>query len=59
LQRNFQDLSNGKLQAHKFLKISVGKPKKQMCNHLATAKQAGQKNRNERMIAALFCNVFY
>ena len=38
-------------------KILVDKTKK-ICGHLATAKQAGQKNRNGKTIAALFRNIF-
>ena len=41
------------------LKVSVGKPKKHICNRLAIAEQADQNNRNGRMIVLLFCIVFY
>jgi hypothetical protein len=41
------------------LKISAGKPKKQICSRLVTADQGGQKNRNGKTIAVLFCHVFY
>ena len=39
-------------------KSLVGKPKKQIYNHLATAEQVGQNNRNGKTIAILFCIVF-
>ena len=45
LKRCFGDLSNGILQAPKFLKFQLVRPKT-MCNRLATTEQAGQKNRN-------------
>ena len=40
-------------------KILVGKSKKQICNHLATTVQIGQKNRNGKTTSVIFCNVFY
>jgi hypothetical protein len=45
LERCFQDLSNGILQAHKFPKSQLLKPKT-ICSRLATAKHAGQKKHN-------------
>jgi hypothetical protein len=40
-------------------KMLVGIPKKQICSWLRTTDQGGQKNRNGKMIAVLFRNVFY
>jgi hypothetical protein len=57
LERCFQDLSNGILQAPKFLKFQLVKPK-EICSHLATAEQAGQKNRNGKTTMILFVIVF-
>jgi hypothetical protein len=38
----------------------VGKPKKkQICSHLTTANEGGQKNRNGKTTVVLFRNVFY
>jgi hypothetical protein len=37
----------------------VGKPKKQICSHLTTANQGGQKKRTGKMLAVFFHNVFY
>jgi hypothetical protein len=48
LERCFQDLSNGILQAPKFQKFQLVKPKK-ICSHLVTAKQACQNNCNGKM----------
>jgi hypothetical protein len=45
LERCFQDLSDGILQAPKFQKFQLVKLKK-ICSHLANAGQAGQKNCN-------------
>jgi hypothetical protein len=45
LERCFQDLSNGILQAPKFQKFQLVKPKK-ICSRLVTAEHAGQKNCN-------------
>ena len=45
LERCFQDLSNGVLQAPKFQKFQLVKPKRS-CSCVAIAKQAGQKNCN-------------
>jgi hypothetical protein len=45
LERCFQDLSNGILQAPKFQNFKLVKPKK-ICSRLVTAEQAGQKNCN-------------
>ena len=45
LERCFQDLFNGILQAPEFQKIQLVKPKK-ICSFLATAEQTGQKNCN-------------
>jgi hypothetical protein len=33
-------------------------PKKQICSRLPIAEHGGQKNRNGKTIAVLFCNVF-
>ena len=41
-----------------FKKIVV-KEKRKICNHLVTADQGGLKNRNGKMTAVLFDNVFY
>jgi hypothetical protein len=41
------------------LKITVCKPKKQICICLVTAYQGGQKNRNGKTTAVLFYHVFY
>jgi hypothetical protein len=35
------------------------KKKEKICSRLATADQGGQKNRNGKMTAVLFRNVFY
>jgi hypothetical protein len=43
LRKYFQDLSNGLLQAPKFQKIQLVKPKI-ICNRLATTEHAGQKS---------------
>ena len=45
LERCLQDLSNNILQAPKFRKCQLVKPKK-ICSRLAIAQQAGQKNCN-------------
>jgi hypothetical protein len=52
LERCFQDISNGILQASKFQKFQVIKPKK-ICSCLATAEQVGQKNCNGK--TTIFC----
>jgi hypothetical protein len=42
----------------KFLEFQLVNPKN-IGNHLATTKHAGQKNHNGKTIVVLFCNVFY
>ena len=59
LERNNQDLSNGNLQAPKYLKCQLVSQEKQICNYLAIAEHGGQKNRNGIMTAVLFGHVFY
>ena len=39
-------------------KIPVGKPSKQICSHLTTTNQGGQKNRDGHTTAILFCDIF-
>ena len=47
------------LQAPRISRILVGIPKKQACGCLPTVEEAGQKNPDGKMIAVLFCIVFY
>jgi hypothetical protein len=54
----FEDLLNGILQAPKFLKFQLVKPKP-ICTRLVSAEQVVQKNRNKNLAAVLFRNVFY
>ena len=41
------------------LKISIGKPKKTICNRLVIADHGGQKNHNEKATTVLFYHVLY
>ena len=59
LERHFQDLSKGILQAPKYLKIQLVSQEKQICSCLAIAEHDGQKKRNGKVTAVLFCHVFY
>ena len=59
LEWYFQDISNGILQAPKYLKCQLVSQSKQICSCLATAYQGGQKNRNGRTTAVLFRIVLY
>jgi hypothetical protein len=45
--------------AQKNSKLQPQKTKRKICSRLAAADQDGQKNRNGKMIAVLFHNVFY
>ena len=53
LERCFQDLSNGILQAPKSLKLQLVNPKN-ICCCLAIVEEAGQKNRNGKITAVFF-----
>ena len=58
--KEFADLCNVIiLKFEKANQVELVKPKKQICSHLMTANQGGQKNRNGKMIANLFHNVVY
>ena len=58
LERCCQDLSNGIIQAPKFLKFQLVKPKT-ICSCLVIAEHAGQKNCNGKMTTGFFHNVSY
>ena len=59
LERCFQDFSKRYIKSPHILKISVGKPKKQIYIRLVAADKGGQKNYSGKTIAVLFYHVFY
>ena len=58
LERYLQKLSNGILQAPKYLKCPLVSQEKQICSCLAAAKHGGQKNRNGKTNVVLFSPCF-
>ena len=58
LEGYFRDLSNGRLQASKYLKCQLLSQEKQSRSCLAIEEHGGQKNRNGKTTAVLFHHVF-
>ena len=58
LERYFQYLSNGTLQAPRYLKFQLVNQEIQTCSCLVTAKHGGQKNCNGKTIVVLCHHVF-